>query len=196
MLWLCLTCEFSVKRTKTNTLFWLFTDYHERYLKSSLPEVRNLIHSTLLLLEKTFSSRFILVMSATILCWWCDLEPLVMSSGESHDQSGPNSSSKEVLKTTPPRCDGTFFRLSRRPECQVVHRTSDVFQRTADTGRHHFVSSRKAASTHKCVRKEVDRVNDPCLFFFLHACPLVDRTTHCSATMSPQKLEADAPTLH
>lgn len=52
---LCLTCEFSVKRTKINKLFWLFTDYHKRYLKSSLLEVRNLVHSILLLLEKTFS---------------------------------------------------------------------------------------------------------------------------------------------
>lgn len=57
----------------------------------------------------------ILVMSATSLCWCCDLELVVMSSGESHDQSEPNSSAKEV-KTTPPRCDGTLFGVSRWSE--------------------------------------------------------------------------------
>lgn len=107
-----------------------------------------------------------------------------MSSGESHDQSELNSSAEEVLKTTPPGCDGMF--LGGYPDersAQNVHRTSDVFQRTADSGRHHLVSRRKAV-THKCVREEVETVNDPCLFFCLHACPLVDRTTHCSFTAS------------
>lgn len=117
-----------------------------------------------------------------------------MSSRESHDKSELNSSAEEVLKTTPPGCDRVFLggiQMSGAP------RTSDVFQRTADSGRHHLVSRRKAVATHKCVRKEVETVNDPGWFSCLHACPLVDRTTHCSFTASlHMQPEAGVPTVH
>lgn len=88
----------------------------------------------------------------------------VTSSGESHDQSEPNSSAKAALKSSPPRRDRLFFQGI--PMFRAT-RTSDVFLRTVDSGSHHLFRSRKAVTMHKRVRKEVDAVNGPCSVFLL-----------------------------